>query len=681
MVDGALNTDFSLFHRDDIAQVVSLIKAGEQARALSYIDEILPAMEASSLEEECLQALRCFVGQEFQQASMHFKQIIDRDPAQTEVHLYLAKCFVALKLVQPALQQLHVYLQHHPTDAAAWFLRGMIAERSQQNAKMAFASYVNAIEHDRTNITYWQGLAALIKKITVLGPVPRVKAFVIEALHNRRVNPRHLSGIITKMLQANESFQEIEGFVSSGEIEDKVREGDVTRLMQDELLMTCLSHIMLALPRIEQMLTAVRRAYLQAVHDDAVPTNADTINSVSTLALYSLYTEFVFFVSEDEKAWLEEVRQRLANEQDSQKRKLLFATIGAYELLASLPEMQSVIDGMDIAGDETVLRHMVEMHVKERLKEKAYYDKVESFSDITDDVSLAVQQQYEENPYPRWTAMGEIRPTPFNLLIRRMMPMLKEEELPDIQASAEVPIEVLVAGTGTGRHAYICAREYANSQVFGVDLSRASLAYGQMKLDEYGIDNVTLRHGDLLDLPTLNRQFDVVESAGVLHHMHEPMDGWKAITQCLKPGGWMNIALYSYLARDSVRQAREAIQQNGYQATPDGIRQFRHDVMNNPAHELHYVSTRWRDFFTLSECRDLLFHVQEHQFTIPKLKEAVDELGLEFMGFYFNSGVQAVANLEPKITDWRSFEQWQAVEEANPSLFMEMYSFWLRKPV
>ena len=45
------------------------------------------------------------------------------------------------------------------------------------------------------------------------------------------------------------------------------------------------------------------------------------------------------------------------------------------------------------------------------------------------------------------------------------------------------------------------------------------------------------------------------------------------------------------------------------------------------------TSPRYSDFFTTGECRDLLFHVQEHQFTIPEIKNFLAEIGLTFLGF------------------------------------------------
>ena len=39
------------------------------------------------------------------------------------------------------------------------------------------------------------------------------------------------------------------------------------------------------------------------------------------------------------------------------------------------------------------------------------------------------------------------------------------------------------------------------------------------------------------------------------------------------------------------------------------------------------------DFFSTSGCRDLLFHVQEHRFTIPQIAAFLAENDLAFVGF------------------------------------------------
>ena len=199
-----------------------------------------------------------------------------------------------------------------------------------------------------------------------------------------------------------------------------------------------------------------------------------------------------------------------------------------------------------------------------------------------------------------------------------------------------------------------------------------------MKAEEFGIANIDFRQGDLLELPALGRQFDVIESTGVLHHMEDPGKGLAALARCLRPGGWVRISVYSHSARRAVRMARERIAERGCLATADGIRDFRHTIMCDETDPLHELCVRWRDFFALSDCRDLLFHVHEHQFTTEGLELLIASAGLEFMGFDPAAGI--AVNAEPRITDWQSLRQWGEFENANPDFFSSMYDMWLRQP-
>ena len=94
-----------------------------------------------------------------------------------------------------------------------------------------------------------------------------------------------------------------------------------------------------------------------------------------------------------------------------------------------------------------------------------------------------------------------------------------------------------MAGCGTGQHPISTAARFRNSQVIAVDLSLSSLAYAQRKTEELGIKNIEYIRSDILNLKKLDKQFDIIESVGVLHHMNDPMAGWKALVDCLKDGG------------------------------------------------------------------------------------------------------------------------------------------------
>ena len=93
------------------------------------------------------------------------------------------------------------------------------------------------------------------------------------------------------------------------------------------------------------------------------------------------------------------------------------------------------------------------------------------------------------------------------------------------------------------------------------------------------------------------------------------------------------------------------------------------------------AAAAWADFFTLSECRDLLFHVQEHRTTVPEIKSFLAANNVKFFGFILDSSVRrqfAARFADPgAATD---LDCWHAFERDAPQSFVGMYRFWVRKP-
>src|SRR5262249_36781836 len=136
-------------------------------------------------------------------------------------------------------------------------------------------------------------------------------------------------------------------------------------------------------------------------------------------------------------------------------------------------------------------------------------------------------------------------------------------------ADQQVEQDILIAGCGTGRHATQVAQLYPNARVLAVDISMPSLAYARRKTRELGLRNIEYVQAHILELGTIDRSFDRIESVGVLHHLAEPTSGWRVLVSLLRPGGTMRIGLYSELARRVVTEARARIAARGYRATVD----------------------------------------------------------------------------------------------------------------
>jgi len=325
----------------------------------------------------------------------------------------------------------------------------------------------------------------------------------------------------------------------------------------------------------------------------------------------------------------------------------------------------------------TPLASLAERQILAPLEERRLAATIPSLGEATDSVSAAVQAQYEENPYPRWLrTQTRFDPAPLTAIVRELFPAA------DVPGSA-APARILLAGCGTGQNAIAAAKRFAPASVLAIDFSRASLAYATRKTRELGISGIDYRQADILALDALGERFDLVEASGVLHHMAEPLAGWSILARRVKPGGFMRIGLYSERGRRAIVHARDLIARHGFQPTPDGIRRCRAALLAAKHDALLASVARNEDFYSMSGCRDLLFNVQEHRFTLPQIAQMIEGLGLRFLGFEFpDSGITAARYGErfPGDAAMVSLENWARYEEDDPDAFGRMYQFWVRAP-
>jgi len=314
--------------------------------------------------------------------------------------------------------------------------------------------------------------------------------------------------------------------------------------------------------------------------------------------------------------------------------------------------------------------------IKEPLEEIRLKQLIPSLTDVENQVSLAVQDQYEENPYPRWVRLPHLFTDKFlNSLISKKYSLSDYCPLADDQN-----LEVLIAGCGTGQHSIGCAQLTKGAKILAVDLSIASLAYAKRKTLEMGIDSIEYAQADLLKLPSIGRKFDLIESVGVLHHMDKPFEGWEALISMLKPNGLMRLGFYSELARQDIIQVRSMISQSGIESSSQGIRNYRHHLLGlNDSQELQYAR-RGIDFYSMSACRDLIFHVQEHRMQLDQIAQFLDTHQLTFLGFDIERGVLESYKLRfPDDPSAVNLKYWHMYEQENPHTFSTMYQFLVQK--
>jgi len=205
------------------------------------------------------------------------------------------------------------------------------------------------------------------------------------------------------------------------------------------------------------------------------------------------------------------------------------------------------------------------------------------------------------------------------------------------------------------------------------------LAYGERKKREFGLQNVTFHHGDILRLPETNLVFDEIACAGVLHHLKTPSDGLSALKKVYSGKGEFNLQVYTESGRQAVVAGIALRDEHGYKATAGSMREFRKRVYDlsdsHPAKGL----LRFADFFSLFECRDLVFNVQEHRYTLITLSHLLNACGFVFSGLKISTATLATfRRLHPNPAAVRDPARWQALEDTNPSIFGSMYNVMAR---
>ena len=457
---------------------------------------------------------------------------------------------------------------------------------------------------------------------------------------------------------------------------------DVAKIAGDPLLRAMLVSGIITDQAFERLLTTLRRFFLRARLDPQAPAARGSDGLVPFAAALSnqcFITEYAYAVSQEEMQQVETLAARIAEAARSGQDIAMadLVALAAYRALHTLDCAQALLDRTWPPSLEPV----IERQLREPRKEAALRETITRITPITDDTSTAVRAQYEENPFPRWV-QSPVRTRRFALgaWLGELFPHLP----PPVPRYADpaAALDVLVAGCGTGQEAMGSATRFLNSELLAVDLSLTSLAYALRKTEEIGLKNITYAQGDILELDGLGRQFDIVECAGVLHHLADPVAGWRILAGLTKPGGYMLMALYSQLGRRDLDPARAMIAERGYGTTAEELRRFRMDVLALPSdHPARSFAIRRDDFYNLSMLRDLVFHVQERRFTIPEISAALDELGLEFCGFavdpetrlQFLERFGSSANIA-SLADWNEFEN------EYPSTFFSMYHFLVRKP-
>jgi tetratricopeptide (TPR) repeat protein/SAM-dependent methyltransferase len=424
---------------------------------------------------------------------------------------------------------------------------------------------------------------------------------------------------------------------------------------------------------LERFLTMLRGAMMRELaRSPDAGTQAELF--AAALAQQCFINDYVFLPDNDELAGAA-AAARAVEDNSAIATPMQLLLVAAYFPLHGLAHAERLLERSWPAPVQAVLTQQV----REPLRELRLRADIPRLTRIENPISRLVQKQYEENPYPRWVRPAPATPDTIGNFLSNKFPFARFE-----RPAGRTLQDILIAGCGTGQRSIAMAQKFGAPQMLAVDLSLASLGYARRKSEELGL-KIAYAQADLLELGATDslggRQFDLIESLGVLHHLADPWAGWLALLSLLRPGGFMLLGLYSEMARRPVLAARARVAKRGFGDGAQDIRRFRQELIQCGDPRAYASVLESEDFFSLSACRDLLFHVQEQRMTLAEIAGFIKRHNLRLLGFEMGDGVLAPYRRRfPQDRSATDLACWEAFEADHPGLFGGMYIFWVQKP-
>ena len=247
----------------------------------------------------------------------------------------------------------------------------------------------------------------------------------------------------------------------------------------------------------------------------------------------------------------------------------------------------------------------------------------------------AVQRQYEELPYPARDPADEsarlITGSPSHLL---------EIEHHIFAGHRAGSMRALIAGGGTGDGAIMLAQHLAErgeGSVVYLDISSPSLAIARARAEARDLQNISFHQGSLLAIDMLDLgRFDYIDCCGVLHHLADPLEGVRALTEALTDKGGMGLMLYGALGRTGVYPVQRALRR--ILGAEDISTQL--DLARRLLSDLPETNWFRRNRFLADHLGgddagifDLLLHARDRAYTVPEIAALCRDAELTLTGF------------------------------------------------
>jgi SAM-dependent methyltransferase len=230
-------------------------------------------------------------------------------------------------------------------------------------------------------------------------------------------------------------------------------------------------------------------------------------------------------------------------------------------------------------------------------------------------------------------------------------------------------MDILVAGCGTNQAAIIA---FTNPTARGtaIDVSQPSLDHHSYLKSRYEMKNLELNRLAIEDVESLGRDFDLVISTGVLHHLADPAVGMAALGRCLRADGVAAVMLYARYGRTGVEMVQGAFRDLGLGQSDASLLIVREALALLPQdHPVKSYLAIAPDLNFDAGIVDTFLHGRERSYTIDDCLELVSGAGLVFQDLFLKAPYYPPSS--PTNVIWHAISklprerQWAVMERVN----------------
>ncbi|MCV7411548.1 hypothetical protein AWC05_16455 [Mycobacterium florentinum] len=234
-------------------------------------------------------------------------------------------------------------------------------------------------------------------------------------------------------------------------------------------------------------------------------------------------------------------------------------------------------------------------------------------------------------------------------------------------------LDILIAGCGANQAA-VFAFTNRGAKVMAIDVSQSALDHQQYLKDKHGLDNLELHQLPIEEVSALGRDFDLIVSTGVLHHLADPLTGMTALAGRLRRDGALGVMLYAKYGRAGVELLESVFRDLGLSQDDASVQAVKDIIAALPPdHPVRGYLTVARDLRTDGALVDTFLHGRTRNYTVDECLDLVASAGLTFQGwfhkapYYPHEIFTPASKFESHLAKLPDTELWSVMERLQPS--------------